>query len=179
MKTSPKVFIGCKKNDRQAQEQLYRDFYPDLMRISLRYLNNKDDAQDLVNRAMLKVFITLDSFRGDVNTLGGWTRRIFINECLDFIRKQKAFSQYCELSETLQEYGQNSFRWEEDDPEELLALLKALPVLPRTVFNLFVIEGYGHKEIAEMLAISVANSKWNLHIAKKEMRQMISEKQML
>lgn len=151
----------------------------DVMRISLRYVQNEDDAKGIVNSSMLKVFTKIKEFKGNHQNFGGWIRRIVINESLDFIRKQKAFTDKVELTEiedTIELSEEFSF---DHEPSRILSLLKELPLLSSSVFNLFVIEGYSHKEISKMLKISVANSKWNLHNARKLLKLSITKHQLI
>lgn len=174
MKVSSEIIEGCRQNNRLAQEQLYQLFYADLMRIALRYVINQTDAQDVLNTSMLKVFKKIDSFQGTHENFGGWVKRIVVHQSIDFIRCRKSFNERHITLDVLpeKEFDQN---WE-DDPSYILKLLEALPEIEKTVFNLSLIEGYSHKDISEMLSISVANSKWKLHSAKKKMKTWISKK---
>lgn len=173
------IFKKCKANDRAAQEALYRGVYTDVMRITLRYVYNDDDAKDIMNRSLLKVFTKINEFKGNHKNLGGWIRRIVINESIDFVRKQKSFNEKIELNDEddrLDVFDQSTL---DIDPKEILGLLRALPAKASSVFNLYIIEGYSHKEIGAMLNISEANSKWNLHAARKQLQMLIKERQLL
>lgn len=176
MKISSKIIEGCRQNDRLAQEQLYQLLYANLMRVALRYVINESDAEDVLNSSMLKVFKKIDSFQGTHENFGGWVKRIVVHQAIDFIRSRKSFNEkHITLAVLPEEDVANNW---EDDPSYILKLLDALPEIEKTVFNLSLIEGYSHKEISEMLSISVANSKWKLHTAKKKMKTWIIEKEL-
>lgn len=178
MQTTADVFQGCKSQDRKSQKQLYCDFYPDMKRLLYRYLANSDDMDDVINRSMLKVFTSIATFQGTHQNLGGWARSILIHEVLNFLRNNKTFQNRHETWEELPDT-----EWSHDsgaeDTEHFLQLLQGLPATTRTVFNLYAIEGYSHKEIAEMTGITVANSKWHVHGARKTMQQLFAEKRVV
>ena len=176
MKVSPETIEGCRQNNRLAQEQLYQLFYADLMRVALRYVVNQSDAEDVLNTSMLKVFKKIDSFHGTHDNFGGWVKRIVVHQAIDFIRRRKSFNEKHITMAVLPDEDPAS-KWE-DDPRYILKLLDTLPEIEKTVFNLAIIEGYTHNDISEMLSISVANSKWKLHSARKKMKTWIIEKEL-
>ena len=147
------------------------------MRVALLYVHNTPDAQDVMNRALLKVFTQIDAFKGDHTNFGGWVRRIIINEALDRLRSRKSFNQVHEVQE-VPEVLAHSFELNED-PSAILQLLEQLPIKASTVFSLYVIDGYTHKEIADKTGMTVANSKWNLHQARKMLKEMIVQKELI
>lgn len=179
MKVSKDILQKCKARDRRGQELLYRAVYPDCMRITLRYARNDEDAKAIVNNSMLKVFAKIDDFQGDHQNLGGWIKRIVVNQALDFLRKLKSFNEKIVLGdydESLMESNDNSI---ESDPSYILKLLRSIPLKPSLVFNLFVIEGYSHQEIAVKLKISEANSKWLLHSARKQLQELLNKNELI
>ena len=175
MKIAPEILDGCLKNDRMAQEELYKSFYPFLMRTILRYATNQFDAEDILNKAMLKAFKKIDTFQGTPDNFGGWLRRIVVHESIDFIRSRKSFNDKHSTMADLPEEN-STHNLIEEDPSHILQLIDALPYQERAVFNLSIIEGYTHKEISKMLSISVANSKWLLHCGRKKMKNWIIQK---
>lgn len=178
MKIAPEILDGCLKNNRVAQEELYKSFYPFLMRTIFRYVTNKFDAEEILNKSMLKAFKKIDTFHGTPDNFGGWVKRIVIHESIDFIRSRKSFNEkHVTMADLPEENSTKNFA--EEDPTHILNLIDALPDQERAVFNLSIIEGYSHKEISEMLSISVANSKWSMHCARKKMKSWIMEKQLL
>lgn len=178
MNISEKIFEGCKCNLKQEQENLYKIVYVDLIRVALRYVSNNTDAEDVINRAMFKVFTKLEEFNGTHLNLGGWIKRIVVNEAIDMIRSKKSFDGKHVTMDVLPDNTINEDAINED-PSHILVLLEALPEKSKTVFNLYVIEGYKHNEIGALLGISVANSKWNLYLARKKLRAWIIEKELV
>lgn len=172
MEISKAIFKGCLKQKSKDQEALYHLVYPDLMRLVLRYVINKDDAEVILNNALFKVLVKINDFKGTHINFGGWIRRITINEALDWIRSKKAFNEKHITVDFIHELPGNTVELE-NNPDYILKLLDALPIKTRTVFNLFVIEGYSHKEIAELLTITENNSKWHLHSAKKQLKEWL------
>ena len=173
------IFNDCLRYERRAQEALYKSVFVDVMRISLRYVHNEDDAKGIVNSSMLKVFTKIRDYKGSSENFGGWIRRIVINDSLDYIRKQNTYTDKIELTEIEDTIGLSEEISFDSEPNKILLLLKELPLLSSSVFNLFVVEGYSHKEISEMLKISVANSKWNLHSARKQLKLLINKHQLI
>lgn len=170
MDISKEIFDACVKGDREGQERLYKNVYCDMMRVALRYVHQEADALDVLNRALLKVFLKLSEFQGDHENLGGWIKRIVVNESIDFYRSRKRVVKMQHMEATFE----NKIAFDlEEDPEYLLVLLNHLPEMESKVFNLSVIEGYSHQEISAMLSISEANSKWLLHKGRKQLRKWV------
>ncbi|NVK64659.1 MAG: RNA polymerase sigma factor [Flavobacteriales bacterium] len=177
MEIAPEILEGCRKNDRAAQEELYRSVYPYLMRVALRYVINTFDAEDVLNKSMLKALKKIDTFNGTSENLAGWIKRIVVHESIDFIRSRKSFNEKHVTMATLPDED-STRNLIEDDPSHILKLIDTLPPQEKAVFNLSIIEGYSHKEISKLLSISVANSKWHLHCARKKMKNWIIEKEL-
>lgn len=178
MNISKSIFTGCLKKKHKSQEALYHLVYPDLNRLVLRYVINQDDAQEIINMALYKVFVKINDFEGTHQNLGGWIKRITVNESIDWIRRKKTFLKKHDTVDYIDELL-GDINELENDPEYILKLLEAIPTTTRTVFNLFIIEGYSHKEIAIMLNITEGNSKWHLHSARKQLKGWLIEKKLL
>jgi RNA polymerase sigma factor (sigma-70 family) len=168
----------CKANNRKGQEALYRLCYPELMRILFRYCTDQAQAAELLNNAMFKVFNKLHQFEGDHHNCFAWIKRIAINEALDWLRKSKKLNPVLPI-ENANPIAVDHPSGYTDAKELMKRLLNRLPVFTATVFNLHVLEGYSHMEIAEQLEISVANSKWHVHTARKKLQDMIKQNQAL
>lgn len=174
------IITGCKQRDDKCQRELYNRYFGLMMSICFRYCDCKQDAEDNVQEGFVKVFEKIDGF-DDKGSFDGWMKRVFVNLCLDKIRKKKM--QFLSIDEGENgEYLLESSREEEEEENQLLAsvgrdnLLKAIQDLSpvyRTVFNLYVIEGYTHAEIAKHLNISEGTSKSNLFKAKKKLRKEV------
>lgn len=162
----------CRKWNRIAQKQVFEILYPPMFRIVQRYLVNTTHAEDCVMRGMMKVFQQMDSFKfqGE-HSLYLWSRRIIINEALMDLRKRNNF--YLLTEEDLIELPDSTELLNEIDAEEILHLIIGLPVGYRTVFNLYVIEEFSHKEIAQMLGINESTSKTQYRKAKIKLKEML------
>ncbi len=137
-----------------------------------RYVHNREDAEDVLVSAMFKVLTSIDQFKGD-GSFEGWVRRIVINEALMHLRKRFDFGRHLEISDFDQPTRTRTVdRLAEQD---ILGLLDTLPTGYRTVFNLYVLEGYKHREIANMLGISINTSKSQLILARKRMKELLEE----
>ena len=160
------------KGNRQSQKMLYKHFYGYGMTICMRYAKNREEAQEILNDGFIKVFKKLDSFQFD-KPFKFWLRRILINTAIDYLRKYKKYHQTEDLA-TVYDASVEADGLSNMSAQEILKLVQKLAPSYRTVFNLFVIDGYSHKEIAEELGISVGTSKSNLGMAKKRLRVMYS-----
>ena len=168
------ILERCRQDDRLAQHTLYQQYAPVMLGICRRYIEQLEDAEDVMIEGFFKVFNNLEKFdsRGSFE---GWMKRIMINESLMWLRKRKL---------KLTELQDNLFiAMEEDDlnaielnSSEIIPLLDLLPAGYRTVFNLYVIEEYKHREIADMLHISINTSKSQLILAKKKPKEIIELK---
>ncbi len=170
--TEKELIAACKKQDRKAQKILYDRYSPVMMGVCRRYVSNRHDAEDILVEAFFKILTNLKQFKGS-GSFEGWIRRIVVNEALMFIRKKHNFNLSIE-QDHLQIAGPLTV---EDDlaAMDIMELLKYLPTGYRTIFNLYVIEGYKHREIADMLGISINTSKSQLILAKKKLRSFLEE----
>jgi len=171
---------GCVKGDRIMQEELYNRFAGKMYAVCLRYSNNSDDAQDLLQEGFIKVYRNLHRFRAE-GSFEGWIRRIFVNSSIEHFRKKSL------LAVKVSEKEENEI--ENDDisaldalaERDIIRLIQELSPGYRTIFNLYVVEGYSHKEIAEMLNISEGTSKSQLArargILQKKITQFLSDTQ--
>ncbi len=162
-----KLLKACKKNDRKAQKALYENYFGLMMNIAMRYTKNWEEAKEVLNTAFLKIFTKIDDFKGN-GSFEGWMKRIVINTALDRIRSNK---QIFQPIETVNNYEQNNYV-ENDavgdiDAQEIIDLIQELSPMSRAVFNMYAIEGYKHKEIAEILEIKEGTSFWHLQNARK------------
>lgn len=159
----------CKKNDVKAQEQLYRLYAPKLFSVSLKYSRNYTEAQDNLQDGFLLIFRTIHqfSFKG---SLEGWLKRVLTNHILQQYRKE-AFLNI--VDENLPEVVEMEIDSETVSSEYLMKIIQELPDRYRLVFNLYVLDGYSHQEIAELLNINIGTSKSNLSRAKMILKEKI------
>lgn len=168
-----RVVEACRDNNRLAQKKLYQHFYGYGMSIAFRYVNNREDAVEILNTAFVKIFKNLDSYDLD-KPLKPWLRRILVNTAIDFLRVRKRIEESRDI-ETVPEPGMSESITSQLAYEEILKLIQELSPSYRTVFNLFVIEGYKHEEIADMLGISIGTSKSNLFKAKAHLKKALEK----
>lgn len=163
---------GCLKNDRISQRDLYKHFYGYGLSICLRYSDSRDEAVELLNEAFMKTFKSLDKF--DFNrTFKPWLRKILINTCINSFKKKKI--DFIVDLEEYKDYATSEEVTSGISYQEILEMIRKMTPAYRAVFNLYVIEGYKHEEIAEMIGISVGASKSNLSRAKKQMQVILKD----
>lgn len=169
--TEQTLIKGCRKGHPKAQRELYERYASKMMGVCMRYIHDRDEAEHVMIGGMVKVFEKLDQFNEE-GSFEGWIRRIMVNESLMYIRKNKNMSLEVEIeaAENAPDYRLLDQQLEAND---LLLLVGELPVGYRTVFNLFAIEGYNHKEIADMLEINENTSKSQLSRARKYLQNRL------
>jgi len=170
------ILDGCRHDDRKAQEKLYRNYYRAMMSLCLRYTKNEEDALEVLNTGFLKIFRNIHRYEAAKASLFTWMHTILVNSCLDFIKSKQKQPLAGELDHAAEV---------EIQPEaiskmksfELLTLIRELPPATQAVFNLYVTEGYNHKEIGKLMNISEGTSKWHLSEARKILQKKIREQQ--
>ena len=168
------LIAACIRKNPIAEKQLYNTYAAKLLGIIRRYIRNPHDAEDVLVEALCKIYLKLYTYSGS-GSLIGWMKRVAVNESLMFLRKKHALQYATELAEFNGSYNANI---EENLIEaDILRLLDKLPDGYRTIFNLFVIEGYKHREIAEKLGISINTSKSQLILARKRLQTLIAEQE--
>ncbi|MTB51442.1 RNA polymerase sigma factor [Lewinella sp. W8] len=173
--TEEEMITGCKARDRRAQREVYDRYSPTMLAVARRYTQRDADAEDVLVSAFFKAFDKIDTFT-ESGSFEGWIRRIVVNEALMLLRKKHALKQAAELTEVNPaNYSIPARAADRLAEADILKLLDSMPVGYRTVFNLYVIEGYKHREIAEQLGISINTSKSQLILAKKRMREQLEQ----
>ena len=168
------IITGCKANHRLSQEKLYRNFYRVMMMLCLRYTKNETDALDVLNTGFYKVYKNIGSYDPRKGELYTWIRTIIINSCLDFIKRKVTEQSWQEL-DTAETVDMPPEVFIKMSATEILDLVRQLPPSTQGVFNLYVMDGYSHKEIAQMLRISEGTSKWHLSEARKLLQKSITD----
>jgi len=168
---------GCKKNCRDAQEQLYRKYFPKMFGMCLRYVHNEDEAIDIVNSGFLKVFRKIDSFQHQ-GSFDSWVRRIVFNTLQDYLKRHSKYREniYHTMPEHVSVKSQALSRLYAQD---LYRLIDSLPPRMRTVFEMFAIEGYSHREISQKLNISEGTSKWMVSDARARIQKLLKKQGLL
>lgn len=168
------IIQGCCKRDRSMQNELYRLFYGYGMSICIRYVENEPEAISVLNDGFLRVFRHIKKY--DVTQpFKPWFRRIVINAAIDYVKSQKKFKMEMSMEEA------KNMPTREDilsriNYQELMAMVQSLSAAYRTVFNMYVIDGFKHEEIASILGISVSTSKSNLARARAKLQELLTNK---
>jgi RNA polymerase sigma factor (sigma-70 family) len=170
--TEKELINRCQQQDRVAQKWLYDRYSAKMFSVCRRYVPRREDAEDVLIEAFFKIFENMNAFRY-TGSFEGWMRRIVVNEALMFLRKNRLLTVEPDASElnTLEMSVQIGVE-QQMAAQEILKLLEKLPTGYRTIFNLYVIEGFKHQEIADMLNISINTSKSQLILAKDRLRKL-------
>lgn len=167
-----KLIKACIKGDQKSQKLLYEAFYGKMLSVCMRYANDINQAKDILHDGFIKVFINLKKFKNK-GSLEGWIRRIIVNNAIDNVRRKKLFfvdeTDY-NISETIDDENLlNEIQTTKIKAEIIIKLIQKLSPAYQTVFNMYVIDEYTHKEIAEKLNINIGTSKSNYFKAKKKL----------
>lgn len=163
----------CKRQDRRGQKLLFEQQAPVMLTVCRRYINDSDMAEELMLNGFLKVFEKIDQFKAE-GSFQGWIRRIMVTTCLEWIRKNRQLYKEVDLEDV-----NPSVDFETADKnleaEDLMQMINELPQGYQTIFNLYAIEGYSHKEIAEQLDISINTSKSQLSRARTFLQKKLAD----
>ncbi len=167
------IIEGCHKGNRASQHALYKLYYAYAMSICIRYVKNESEAISIVNDGFLKVFKYIKKYDRE-KPFKPWFRRILVNTAITHIKRQKKYKMEVELNEA------NEMASQEDilsriGYKELIGMVQSLSMAYRTVFNMYVIDGFKHKEIAAELGITVATSKSNLTRARAKLKELVTK----
>lgn len=164
------LVVGCQKNNREAQRKLFEAYAGKLKVVCVRYMKNTDDADDLLMEAFIKIYDKIGTFRNDGGSIEGWMRRLVVNMAITKLAKNKkdllAYADDVENCQKLSEVPIDSMT-----AQELMKVIESLPTGYRTVFNMYAIDGYTHKEIAEALKIDEVTSRSQLNRARNHIKK--------
>lgn len=169
-----KILEGCKKNDRSAQAGLYKLLAPKLLGLCIRYLQDRNEAEDAMQDAFVKIFTNMTSFKGS-GSFEGWAKRIAVNTALTALkaRNRLSFERHTEDMENIGIPEEEPMTLNSND---IMACMNALPVGYRTIINLFLVEEFSHKEIAEKLQITESTSRSQYSRARQALMKLIKDK---
>ena len=170
--TDEELVSGCISKNPSAQKLLFEKFSRKMMGVCLRYADRSEEAEDMLQNGFVKVFEKIETFRGS-GSLEGWIRKIIVNESLTYLRKNKAMRLNIDIDDSKYMIPGNSHVGENMNEKDLLKMIQQLPIGFRTVFNMYAIEGYSHKEIAEQLGISEGTSKSQYSRARTHLQNML------
>lgn len=162
---------GCKRGDRKIQYELYQRFSPKMYGVCLRYAGNAVEAEDILQEGFIKVYDKIGSYRGE-GSFEGWIRRIFVNTAIEHFRKKIYLQPITETEENTIE-GKYLTVLDELAEKDIIQLVQQLSPGYRTVFNMYVIEGYTHKQIGDALGVSEGTSKSQLSRAKRILQELV------
>lgn len=168
-----KIILGCRRNDRQHQNALYRMYYSYGMSITIRYAHDESEALSILNDSFLKVFTNIKKY-DTTKEFKPWFRRIVVNTALNHMKKNKEIFLQTELNEAVHVTSREEIL-SKIGYQELMTMVHTLSLAYRTVFNMYVIDGYKHEEISQSLGISVGTSKSNLSKARAILQNRISK----
>lgn len=172
MNVQPQLIARCIKHDRKAEYELYKLSYSYLMSICMRYSKDRDSASEALNNGYLKILKNLETYRPEI-PFKAWIRRIMVNTLIDEYRKNKRDREHVTYVEDYYEtsgFAEVNEALSRINCRQILEEINKLPEATKKVFNLFVIDGYSHKEIGDMLDISEGTSKWHLNAARQRLK---------
>ena len=165
----------CTRGDRRAQLELYRNYSKAMFNVCYRMMGAREDAEDVLQNAFIDIFSKMDSFRYE-SSVGAWIKRIVVNHCINELKRRKL--NFVDLPDTLANYAAVEYL-PQDNSTEVRKIKNAIQQLPngyRVVFSLYCLEGYDHREIAEILQISEGASKSQYSRAKKKLNKILIDK---
>ena len=179
MKIDSKLLKQCLKGDEKAYYQLYKLCFSTLMSVCTRYYRNKEESSPVLNKAFLKITQNLEKYNSDV-PWDRWIKRIMINTVINEYNSQKKNKEIfitSDLSQGSEEFDKYSYNeiLSQIDADHIRSFIHLLPPTQKQVFNLYAIDGYTHKEIAELLKVPVGTSKWHLSEARKSLKVAITK----
>lgn len=169
--TEKELVDGCIREDRKCQRFLWDKYAPKLLSLSIRYCRSREDAEDVLMESYVKIFDKMQDFRFQ-SSLETWMRRIVVNTSINKLRATKITDT---IDSELNDIGFTDNAFDNLNAQQLLALLDSLPTGYKTVFNMFAIEGYSHKEIADELGIDEGTSRSQLAKARKALQEMVEK----
>jgi RNA polymerase sigma factor (sigma-70 family) len=169
------LVAGCKKRNRTAQQELYTAYSGKMYALCSRYVKSSMEAEDVLVTAFTKVFDKIDQFKSE-GSFEGWIRRIVVNEALTWLRKNRSMYVETTLEQADREFDYNQVS-DHLEAQDLLKMVQQLPTGYQLVFNLYAIDGYSHKEIAEQLNISENTSKSQLSRARVYLQKLLFQYQ--
>ena len=171
--TIDSLLDGCKRGERKAQENLYKSMSSRMMAVCMRYAKDTYEAEDMLQMGFVKVFTKVSEFRSD-GSFEGWIRRIMVNTAIEIYRKNLRMMNVVDIDEVYDQ-PQSTFDMSQLETKDLMNLIQQLSSGYRIVFNMYVIEGYSHREIAETLGISEGASKSQLSRARAILKEKLTK----
>ncbi len=175
--TEKELIAGCINNSRLAQRELFNVYFNEMLGLCMLYCKDNDDSRWVVNQGFMDVFQHIEGFKQN-SSLKTWIKRLMINRAINFYKQKQSLKEKQVLMDYVQLADMNSYAMDTDalkkmEADDIIELVRSLPFNESTVFTLYEMEGYSHKEIAEMLGVVESTSRWHLCNAKKTLQQKI------
>jgi len=176
--TEEAILQGCLHNHPVAQRELYNRFSPKMLAVCYRFAHNREDAEDMLQESFIKVFSQIHTFQNK-GAFEGWIRRIIVHTCINHLKKNKRFIESVDI------INASAIQVREESipsivqAKQIVECIRLLPIGYRTVLNLYAIEGYSHKEIAEMLDIEESTSRSQYTRAKQMLEEILLKKKII
>jgi RNA polymerase sigma factor (sigma-70 family) len=176
--TEEAILKGCLNNDPTAQRELYNKYSSKMLAVCYRYGHNREDAEDMLQEGFIKVFLQIHTFENR-GAFEGWIRRIIVHTCINILKKNKKFNESVDII-----YATGIQIREESVPaiiqaKQVVECIRLLPIGYRTVLNLYAVEGYSHREIADMLDIEESTSRSQYTRAKAMLEDILLKKKII
>ena len=168
------IIDGCKEGNQKAQFQLYKLYYKTMYSVSMRIINDEMEAEDVMQEAFLSAFEKIDTYKGEVS-FGAWLKKIVVNRSLDHLKKKRV--KFEEVSDKMTRIPDYQMEIKEVDVNLIKKAIQQLPDGYRVVLSLYLIEGYDHEEISQILEISNSASRTQLLRAKNKLREQLKDKE--
>lgn len=176
--TEEQMLAGSIKNNAAAQEALYNRFSPRMLGVCYRFAKNREDAEDMLQDGFIKVFTQLHQYRNE-GALEGWIRRIVVHTCINILKKNKKFADSVDIIHATSIHIKEDMIPSIMQAKQVVECIRLLPLGYRTVLNLYAIEGYSHKEIAQMLEIEESTSRSQYTRAKAMLEDVLVKKKII
>lgn len=168
------IIDQCREGNQKAQFQLYKLYYKPMYSVCMRIINNETEAEDAMQEAFLKAFTKIDTYKGEVS-FGAWLKKIVINRSLDYLKKRKV--KFEEIKEKTNQIIDYQMETKQVNVQMIKDAIQKLPDGYRVVLSLYLIEGYDHEEISDILGISNSNSRTQFLRAKNKLREILKDKE--
>lgn len=176
--TEQSMLAGCLNNDPSAQRELYNRYSPKMLSVCYRFANSREDAEDMLQEGFIKVFTQMHTFQNK-GAFEGWIRRIIVHTCINFLKKNKKFSNSIDLEQADYLEVREETMPSVMQARQIIECIRLLPIGYRTVLNLYAMEGYSHKEIADMLDIEESTSRSQYTRAKSMLEAVLIKKRII
>jgi RNA polymerase sigma factor (sigma-70 family) len=176
--TEEAILQGCIKNNPSAQKALYHKYSAKMLVVCYRYAHNREDAEDMLQEGFIKIFYQIHTFENR-GSLEGWIRRIIVHTCINHLKKNKRFNESVDLIHATSIQVREESIPSIIQAKEIVECIRLLPLGYRTVLNLYAIEGYAHKEIAQMLDIEESTSRSQYTRAKAMLEDVLTRKNIM